>query len=533
MIKKLLSFCFCLSVALVVSGKSFAHVRKFENPQLSITAMSSSDGVTKDTPIEFLFKFELSDGWHIYSETPGDAGMPTSVSWRLPDNFSVQESQWSQDERFEDEGIVQYGFSQEAYYRVKILSAESLGQEVAFRALVRWQACRGDECIPGKTEFNFSFPVMFSEPQENLDFLKSLESSEKYFNPPENIFDGLFMILFMAFIGGIILNFMPCVFPILTIKIIALAQGTVNKRESRTEALLYVLGVVVSFLLIASVLIILRSQGEQIGWGFQLQSPIFVAIMCVIFFVIFLMLLDVVNLKNPFANKVGRISFSCRRFNAFVTGFFAVLIASPCTAPFMGIAIGYTLTQSVYIYYPVFLALSIGYALPFALAGFFPKYLHKILPKPGKWMDILKKIFAIPVFITCVWLGWVLFNQLSAEKQNFDNHLVWKPFNAQQVDALVKNKHPVFIDFTAKWCITCLVNKKIALQTDYFAKLVQDKKIYLFVADWTNEDAEITAALESYGRNSIPLYVYYNGENSEYKILPQLLTPQILEAEIQ
>lgn len=529
MIKRLLRFWFCLSVALVVSGKSFALVREFENPQLSVSVISSSKVVAERTPIEFLFRFKLADGWHIYSETPGDAGMPTSVSWLSPSNFSVQESQWSRDERFEDEGIVQYGFTREAYYRVKMMPNGPLKQNADFNALVKWQACRGDECLPGKVKFSFSFPVTASEPQTNPEYLESLKTSEKYFSASGYIPDGLPMILLMAFVGGIILNFMPCVFPILTIKIIALAQGTTNKKESRTEALLYMLGVVVSFLLIASLLVVLRSQGEQIGWGFQLQSPTFVAVMSVVFFIIFLMLLDVVNIKNPFANKVGRISFACSRFNAFVTGFFAVLIASPCTAPFMGIAIGYTLTQSIYIYYPVFLALSIGYALPFTLAGFFPKYLHQVLPKPGKWMDILKKIFAIPVFLTCVWLVWVLFSQLSADKRGLDNRLEWRAFDAKQVETLVKAKQPVFIDFTAKWCITCLVNKKIALQTDEFAKLVQSKKIHLFVADWTNEDADISSALESYGRNSIPLYVYYDGKDGKYVILPQLLTPGIME----
>ena len=158
---------------------------------------------------------------------------------------------------------------------------------------------------------------------------------------------------------------------------------------------MYTLGVVLSFLIIATVLFVLRAQGEQIGWGFQLQSPIFVGIMIIVFFVIFLMLLDIVHFRNPLANHMEKLTFERQLLNSFVTGFFAVLIASPCTAPFMGIAIGYTLTAPLYVYYPVFLALSLGYALPFALAGLFPKAIHKVLPRPGKWMDLLKKIFAI------------------------------------------------------------------------------------------------------------------------------------------
>ena len=241
------------------------------------------------------------------------------------------------------------------------------------------------------------------------------------------------------------------------------------------------------------------------------------------------MLLDIVNLKNPFANKVGRISFKRQKINAFMTGFFAVLIASPCTGPFMGIAIGYTLSKPIYVYYPVFLALSVGYALPFVLAGLFPKFIHKFLPKPGKWMDILKKIFSIPVLLTVVWLFWVLFNQVNDRKGLQPSNILWQKYDAAKVEQLVEDGEKVFVDFTAKWCITCLANEKIALQSEEFEALVKKHRIQTFKADWTSKSADIALALASYGRNSIPLYVYYKDRNSEPVILPQLLTPQILK----
>lgn len=339
----------------------------------------------------------------------------------------------------------------------------------------------------------------------------------------------LWLIMLMAFFGGLILNLMPCIFPILTIKVISLAQSPYNKYKARVESLLYFLGVVFSFFLIATILIWLRSTGEQIGWGFQLQSPIFVSIMIVIFAIIFLMLLDIVNLRNPFANRVGRISFKRQKINAFLTGFFAVLIASPCTGPFMGIAIGYTLAKPIYVYYPVFLALSIGYALPFTLAGLFPKFIHRLLPKPGKWMDILKKIFAIPVFLTIMWLFWVLFSQVEANRRVKVREVLWRPYNRETVAQLVASDERIFINFTAKWCITCLANEKIALQSKEFEHLIRTKKIQAFKADWTSRSAEISQSLADYGRNSIPLYVYYDGQDGNYVILPQLLTPGILE----
>lgn len=360
-----------------------------------------------------------------------------------------------------------------------------------------------------------------------------LREKLQVYNPINYDDYSLFLVILMAFAGGVILNFMPCIFPILTIKAISLAQSSYNKQKNRIEALLYFAGVVVSFFLIATVLIFLRSKGEQIGWGFQLQSPVFVGIMMVIFFIIFLMLLDIVNLKNPFASRVGRISFKKQQLNAFVTGFFAVLIASPCTGPFMGIAIGYTLAKPIYIYYPVFLALSVGYALPFTLIGLFPHALHKILPKPGKWMEILKKIFAVPVFLTIVWLGWVLFNQINASAAKKYEEVFWQPYDKEKVAALTAVRQPVFIDFTAKWCITCLANEKMALQSEEFLSLVRERKINIFKADWTNRDKDVTDALAYYGRNSVPLYVYYGGETANYVILPQLLTPGILKQYIK
>ena len=250
--------------------------------------------------------------------------------------------------------------------------------------------------------------------------------------------------------------------------------------------------------------------------------------MIVVFSLIFLMLLDIVKLHNPFAGRAGRISFRQQKINAFMTGFFAVLIASPCTGPFMGIAIGYTLAKPVYVYYPVFLALSVGYALPFTLAGLFPRFIHRFLPRPGRWMDILKKIFAVPVFLTAVWLFWVLFSQVNAVRNN-KAEVLWEAYDKAAVNQAVASGEKVLIDFTAKWCITCLANEKIALQSKKFEQLVRAQNIRLFKADWTGRSSDITQALAGYGRNSIPLYVYYDGTGKSYVILPQLLTPGVLE----
>lgn len=534
MIKKISLFLVILCMALVLSGRSYAFMQNYETDKVKVTLLTSYDQINPNQNLDILIKFEMKNGWHIFAQNPGDIGLPTMVGWELPKWFELQNVEWSRFQKFETEGITQYGYGKVAYYRASIKPYADARGKAEFSGKITWLACR-DECIPEKFMFNFTLPVTGHDLLVNQNFAEASMAAQKMFmDDHTDIQDqSLWMVIMMAFLGGIILNFMPCIFPILTIKAISLAQGTINKTKSRIEALIYMAGVIASFLLIASVLVWLRSKGEEIGWGFQLQSPLFVIIMIIVFFIIFLMLLDVVNVRNPFANKVGRISFTRRKINAFFTGFFAVLIASPCTAPFMGIAIGYTLSQPIYVYYPVFLSLSIGYALPFTLVGMFPKAVHKVLPRPGKWMDILKKIFAIPVFLTCVWLVWVLSNQMQNRPDGELQSLTWEKFDARKIETLAQDNQPVFIDFTAKWCITCLVNKKIALQSDDFIELARKQGIHLFRADWTNNDPEISKALEAYGRRSIPLYIYYDGHGIDYKILPQLLTPQILIDELK
>lgn len=519
MLKKFLLSILVICTALAFTGESHALVLSKETEKVKVEIVPCTDEINPRENIDVLVKFTMRDGWHIFAQNPGDAGLPTKVEWKLPEGYRVENAKWSEYSQFGDDIIKQYGYGDKAYYTATIIPAPDAINAAELRTDISWLACK-DECVPEKVDFDFKLPVTNKPVKISKDWIK-------YSNLDE---PGILFIMLMAFIGGLILNFMPCIFPILTIKAISLVQSRYNHRAMRAEAILYTAGVILSFFAIASILIILRKQGENIGWGFQLQSPVFVGIMLAVFIGIFLMLLDVINVRNPFANRVGRISLARRKLNAFVTGFFAVLIASPCTAPFMGIAIGYTLAQPVYVYYPVFLALSIGYALPFTLVGFFPLMLYKILPKPGKWMITLKRIFAIPVFITCVWLVWVLGSQtnIAVSYTNVESGLHWNTYDTDKVAKMVAEGKPVFLDFTAKWCITCLANEKMALNTKSFEKLVKERGIEVFKADWTNNDERITQALALYGRNSIPLYVYYTGKNDEFVVLPQLLTPGII-----
>ncbi len=515
-----------LLIGMVWAGYARAVVEEQLTDKVKVSLYTQYDEVNPAQNLGILLKFQMADGWHIFSRNT-EVGMPTKLEWRLPDGVAVSEIGWSRDEEFETDGIIQRGFGNTAYYQA--LLSHVGAEPLLLKLKVKWLACR-EECVPEQKIFEITLP---SSPREQLPttaWKNELQAAEPWFLPaePAATVPGIWWILLLAFGGGIIMNAMPCIFPILAIKIIALAQTSYNRRKNRLEALFYTLGVVLCFAAVATVLLLLRLQGEHIGWGFQLQSPWFVGIMAIIFVIIGLLLLDIITFKNPFADRTGRMSFANHLLNSFMIGLLAVLIASPCTAPFMGIAIGYTLSAPVYMYYPVFLALGLGYALPFALAGMFPKAIHKVLPRPGKWMLILQKMFAIPVFLTAAWLLWVLYNQLAPQK----NETIWQPYSPEAVAELTENGEPVFVDFTAKWCLTCLMNKRNVLDTQEFAQLAKQHNLHLFRADWTNNDELIGQALESYGRNSIPLYVYYNGKTTEYKLLPQLLTYDIVNKEL-
>ena len=196
----------------------------------------------------------------------------------------------------------------------------------------------------------------------------------------------------------------------------------------------------------------------------------------------------------------------------------------------MGAALGYAITQPTVIYFGIFIALALGYALPYTLIELFPQFFLRFIPKPGAWMITLKRVLALPIALTCLWLGWVIFNQLKPATATHD--IQWEPYSPAKAEQALQNKEAVFINFTAKWCLVCLLNDKSSLSTDEFKQLTKNKNIRLFKADWTNRDERIRDALKTYGRNSIPLYVYYPQGSRAPIILPQILTVDILREKL-
>lgn len=383
----------------------------------------------------------------------------------------------------------------------------------------------------------------------------------------------------LAFLGGILLNLMPCVFPVLALKAMGLSRGE-NLAEKRHEAWLYTAGVVASFLTLAAILLALRATGAALGWGFQLQNPAVVAALAIMLGFFGLALAGWTQVGMGLMGLGQNLTQGNSPRAAFFTGVLAVVVASPCTAPFMGAALGYAVTQPAVIALTIFTSLGLGLAAPILLIALLP-VLAKRLPRPGPWMDTFKHVMAVPLIGTAIWLYWVVLNQAGylalvlavlalvvlavISRQSPRGRWVdsaglraagwvvaiglamapallppatarvagdWEPWSAERVAELRAAGQPIFVDFTADWCISCLVNEKTALNDAAVQKLLADKQLTLLKADWTRQDPAITAGLAEFDRNGVPLYLVYDREG-EVLVLPQLLTPGIVRAVLE
>ena len=393
----------------------------------------------------------------------------------------------------------------------------------------------------------------------------------------------LWAALLFAFAGGLILNMMPCVLPVLFIKALGFAQlAQASRAQVREQGLLFLAGVVVTFMALAGMVIVMGALGASVGWGFQLQSPPLVIALAVVMTLIGLNLLGAFEVGTSAVGVGHGLATRGGRLGAFMTGALAVVVATPCTAPFMGAAIGYAVTQPPALGLSVFLSLALGFALPVVALSFAPGLL-RLLPKPGRWMLILKQAFAFPMFATAIWLIWVASVQagpggvlaalVAVLAAGFVVWLVgvtrgtgrgrivssafavlivftagwfvlqsavpqvttqaragdiqaWTP---ERVAALQAEGRPVFVNFTAAWCITCLANERVALSRQEVKDAFSELKVVYLKADWTNRDSQIAFALAEHGRAGVPLYLFYPGQKgAQAEVLPQLLTPDMI-----
>ena len=404
---------------------------------------------------------------------------------------------------------------------------------------------------------------------------------------------GLFQAIALAFLGGLILNLMPCVFPVLFLKGLSLVHsGNEERHQLRTHGFVYTAGILASFWALVALLLGLRAAGATLGWGFQFQSPIFLSLMAALLFFLGLSLAGQFEIGLTLTSAGGSLAQKQGYTGSFFTGVLAVVVATPCTAPFMGAALGYALAQSAAVTFAVFTALALGLAAPYLALTLQPAW-TRLLPRPGVWMEVLKQAVAIPIFATVIWLAWVLagsygasllaallasflllavagwflgrwpakrwsttiaaliiagviaISALAPEKLEttaptltFEDAAAlatlpsmqtgWQPWSPSAVARAQAAGRPVLVDFTAKWCLSCQVNERVALTQPEVQQALEASHVALFKADWTRHDEAITQTLAGLGRSGVPAYALYTPGQSQPELLPEVLTPGII-----
>jgi thiol:disulfide interchange protein len=477
------------------------------------------------------------------------------------------------------EGIQKDGL--ENYYGTITLTANFIvsenipsGDQIA-KVKVAWQICNEEGVCFFPEEKIIEIPVqIFSENSENTQNLSIL-----------------LKFLFFAFLGGLLLNVMPCVLPILSMRALNLVRQSGNDRKSiLIGSLLYGAGVLASLLILAVIVILLKMTGQLVGWGFQFQNPLFVISLITIIFIFALSLFDVFIINAPGMNKMAAASNRKGWFGSFFNGIFAVLLATPCTAPFLGTALGFAFSQTPLFIFTSFAAIGIGFALPFMLIGIWPKLIQS-LPKPGPWMDTFKEIMGFLLFGTVLYLlgslrfqissdalfkllifltltasiVW-LYGKLSRPGSKFPSSILallislvlisisafylidteqkeigsttyairegWEIFDPDALDVYRNEGKGVFIAFGAKWCSVCKINEGRVLFTEQGDSFFNERSIIRMKGDYTNKDPVIDEWIKIFGKAGVPVYAYYPPDGSDYILFPEILTFSILEEKI-
>lgn len=686
--------------------------------------ISEQETIRPGEPFTVGLALRPSPEWHTYWQNPGDSGLPTRVTWKLPAGFVAGPLEWPHPVRLGQSPYVTYGYEGNALLLTTIEAPSSLrpGSEVDLVASAKWLACKADACVPGKAELPLRIRVEDSPPHRdsrwtqvfdearaalprrlegwsasvsergtavlfdieapgqerpsttNIDVYplttKVIEASaatkarasdagfvveavrdDRGDTLPELVElvlvaeggwdeDGrvkalrldarrvgsppppspaaveqaaprapaassappgkpalpdravtFWAAVGLAFVGGLILNLMPCVFPVLSLKILGFVHVAHHEPvRVRRHGYAFAVGVLVSFWILAGLLLALRAAGGALGWGFQLQEPLFVAAIAALLTAMALNLLGVYEMGSSLAGAVGRLDSDDGYRGSFLSGVLATVLATPCTAPFMGTAVGYALVQPPVDSLAVFSALGAGMASPYLVLACSPALLRR-LPRPGTWMELFRHAMAFPLLATVAWLVWVFGQQTGPSGMlallialllgsvaawlagrfasgsgrpaarivgalclgaavwmtvsAADHELVghgsvdgaaatgadsnWVAWDPDAIDRHRDDGHVVFVDFTADWCLSCKVNERVALAGEDFDAALRDHSVVAMKADWTRADPRITDALASFGRSGVPLYVVYPRDPDEEPIvLPQVLTPSIV-----
>ena len=687
----------------VASADAFASVQT-RHSKVALVAEQASLPAEGGT-VTVGLRLEPDRGWHAYWTNPGDAGLPATLRWTLPEGFSAAEPRYPAPHVIPFGDLVTYGFDEPILLLVEIAVPAGLAESgIALAAKARWVVCDDELCVPEQASLSLTLPVgdggshpdraetfaaaraklpapvdwpaRFEHTGEDVrvavrapdaasgmrdaylfvgrKHLVRYARQEASFAPRGVVFalragarlrgvdafpavlafkDGagaqqavwldvragedltglvagsgataagtastgapaaqagmsFGLAVLFAFLGGVILNLMPCVFPILSMKALSLANTAGgDRRVAKQSGLLYTAGILVAFAAIGALLLILRARGAQVGWGFHLQSATVNLALALLMLAIGFNLAGVFEFGARLAGVGAGLVAGGERRAAFFTGLLAVLVAAPCVAPFMATALGYALTQPAPVALAVFLALGLGLAFPYLLLSWVPA-VGRALPRPGPWMGTFRTVLAFPMFGAAVWLFWVVGNQLGVDAMAvgllaglalgfalwafgrvFGNARPWvwrgaalvgvvaamalgwkmpdfksaagaghagalgqlelEPFTPERVTGYLAAGQPLFLYFTADWCVSCKVNERVALASDAVGEAFRARGVKVVEGDWTNEDAVITEWLHRYGRVGVPLYLYFprGATLDTAAVLPQILVPDVV-----
>lgn len=537
-----------------------------ELPIKQIQIINRTQDIKSGDSFKLAIKIVLNPGWHLYGINPGQVGLPLTVNWNLPPKITLNKMDWPKAQIFNYEGIKANGYKNsvtiDCYFNTQTDLAQNIIAPMAVQ--VTWLACK-DQCVPGHAELSTQIKTLGPSiaTQNNLGSpLKNNGTRMGY----------LLLLMGLAFMGGLILNVMPCVLPVISIKALHLISLK-NHKEAQEQGIAYTFGVLLSFWCLAALIIISKKFGYSLGWGFQMQSPAFIYALIILFFGIGLYLISPIEMGLSLT-RLTVTRLNSPKFTAWFSGLLAVVAATPCTAPFMGAAIGIALSQNTVTIIIVFTALGLGMALPFLLLSFIPNWTHK-LPKPGAWTQILREALSFPMLATTVWLisvlakqinpnmtvllltllgigfifwlwhllqkktsrshwiaivlaviiitaGWKLLIPERTASNLFRTQISWHKYDPAAIQTELDQNHIVFIRFTADWCLTCQASNWVF--NNQIAAAFASAKVTPFIADWTQKDPMISDALAKYQRAGVPLYVIL-ATNENPIILPTLITP--------
>lgn len=556
-----------------------------ENAKVTASIVSEVKTAAPGQPFRVAVKLVHEEHWHSYGKElpPEVIGKPTRLKWTLPEGWTVEELPWPATHEVDStEGKKSQGYDGTVYLPAKITPAGKAGDAMEISVKVDALVCNPQNCMPAKPETKLKITladkaVIDSAVAEVFGKTEAaVSAATSVVKPAERSFLGY---LLFAFIGGLILNVMPCVFPVLGIKIMSVVeQAGKDKRQVLLHALAYTFGILICFWALGGLVIALGKT-----WGFQLQSPGFVYGLCAFFLIFGLNMAGVFEMGTSVIGVGAGLQSKHGLSGSFFSGLLAVVVATPCSAPFLGSALGYTVTLPGAQAMLMFSMIGLGLASPFLVLSLTPR-LIAFLPRPGAWMESFKQGMSFLLFGTVAFLAWVLTGMIEGQPMLFllfslvivslgcwiygrwclpyksartrlialvltlgciigglaygwphveksavsegdhvEGGLTWEAWSPEKVEQLRAEKKPVYIDYTAKWCFTCQVNKRVykdaALQ-----KLITDKKIVLLKADWTNEDPRITKALSDLGKAAVPVNVLYLPGHSEPVVLPELLS---------